>query len=60
MTNIISIAEQFARHESGQDMIEYALVAAVIGLGSVTVMSSLAKEVSKFVAAIAVVINTAA
>jgi pilus assembly protein Flp/PilA len=52
MTNIISIAEQFLYRESGQDMIEYALVAAVIGLGSVTVMSSLAKEVSRFVAAV--------
>jgi pilus assembly protein Flp/PilA len=60
MTNIISIAEQFVRHDSGQDMIEYALVAAVIGLCSVTVMGSLAKEISRFFAAVDEAINAAA
>jgi len=32
--------------ESGQDLIEYALVAALVGLGSVTAMSSLANSIS--------------
>jgi pilus assembly protein Flp/PilA len=32
--------------ESGQDLIEYALVAALVGLGSVTAMSSLAGSIS--------------
>ncbi|SNS26316.1 pilus assembly protein Flp/PilA [Granulicella rosea] len=32
--------------ESGQDLIEYALVAALVGLGALTSMSSLANTVS--------------
>ena len=32
--------------ESGQDLIEYALVAALVGLGSVAAMSSLATSIS--------------
>ena len=32
--------------ESGQDLIEYALVAALVGLGSVTAMSTLANSIS--------------
>jgi pilus assembly protein Flp/PilA len=34
------------RDESGQDLIEYALVAAIIGLAAVAAMSSLASSVS--------------
>lgn len=34
------------RDESGQDLIEYALVAAVIGLAAVAAMSTLANNVS--------------
>jgi pilus assembly protein Flp/PilA len=32
--------------ESGQDLIEYALVAALVGLGSVTAMGSLATSIA--------------
>ena len=32
--------------ESGQDLIEYALVAALVGLGSVAAMGSLANNIS--------------
>jgi pilus assembly protein Flp/PilA len=32
--------------ESGQDLIEYALVAALVGLGAVTAMKSLSTSVS--------------
>jgi pilus assembly protein Flp/PilA len=32
--------------ESGQDLIEYALVAALVALGSVAAMSSLANSIS--------------
>lgn len=34
------------KDESGQDLIEYALIAAIIGLGSVTVMGTLAGDIS--------------
>ena len=35
----------FAQDESGQDLIEYALVAALIGLGAVTSMKSFATTI---------------
>jgi pilus assembly protein Flp/PilA len=38
--------------ESGQDLIEYALVAAVIGLAAVAAMSSLANNVSNAFSAV--------
>jgi pilus assembly protein Flp/PilA len=40
------------REESGQDLIEYALVAAVIGLAAVAAMSSLANNVSNAFSAV--------
>jgi pilus assembly protein Flp/PilA len=40
------------RDESGQDLIEYALVAAVIGLAAVAAMSSLANNVSNAFSAV--------
>jgi pilus assembly protein Flp/PilA len=39
--------------ESGQDIIEYALMAALVGLGSVSAMSNLASSIYKFYDAIA-------
>jgi pilus assembly protein Flp/PilA len=36
----------FIRDESGQDLIEYALVAAIIALGATTAMSSVATAIS--------------
>jgi len=37
----------FIIDESGQDLIEYALVAALVGLGAVGAMRSLANNVGK-------------
>jgi pilus assembly protein Flp/PilA len=42
MKNLI---ENFMQDESGQDLIEYALVAGLIGLGAVTAMSGLAGKI---------------
>lgn len=36
----------FLNEESGQDLIEYALVAGLIGLAAVTAMSSLSTKIS--------------
>jgi len=36
--------KRFVCEESGQDLIEYALVAAVIALGSIVAMSTLASH----------------
>jgi pilus assembly protein Flp/PilA len=41
MKNIMQLIRTFAKDESGQDLIEYALVAGLIGLGAVTAMGSL-------------------
>ncbi len=46
MKSIKMIAQQFVNDESGQDLIEYALVAGLIGLAAVTAMSSLATKIS--------------
>jgi pilus assembly protein Flp/PilA len=40
------------REESGQDLIEYALVAAIIGLAAVAAMSNLANNVSNAFSAV--------
>ena len=36
----------FLKDESGQDLIEYALVAALIGLGSVAAMTGLSNSIA--------------
>ena len=37
--------KQLMQDESGQDLIEYALVAALVGLGAVAAMNSLAGSI---------------
>lgn len=37
---------KFLKDESGQDLIEYALVAALVGLGSVAAMSGLSNSIA--------------
>jgi pilus assembly protein Flp/PilA len=44
--NYKQIVKNFLAEESGQDLIEYALVAALIGLGAVTAMTGLATKIS--------------
>ena len=39
------ILKTFVRDESGQDLIEYALVAALVGLGAVAAMNGLANAI---------------
>ena len=46
MTSYRELFKQLLRDESGQDLIEYALVAALIALGAVTAMSGLATTIS--------------
>jgi pilus assembly protein Flp/PilA len=45
MHNIKQLVDNFLQDESGQDLIEYALVAGLIGLGAVTAMGSLANAI---------------
>lgn len=46
MKHIMQFVRTFAEDESGQDLIEYALVAGLIGLGAVTAMGTLASSIS--------------
>ena len=46
MKNITQFILKFAQDESGQDLIEYALVAGLIGLGAVTAMGGLSNAIS--------------
>jgi len=39
------LLKQFLQEESGQDLIEYALVAALVGLGAVAAMNGLANSI---------------
>jgi pilus assembly protein Flp/PilA len=39
------LLKNLMNEESGQDLIEYALVAALVGLGSVAAMSGLANSI---------------
>jgi pilus assembly protein Flp/PilA len=45
MSNVALILRALKDDESGQDLIEYALVAGLIGLGAVAAMSSLATTI---------------
>ncbi len=42
----MKILKNLLRDESGQDLIEYALVAALIALGAIVAMKSLASGIS--------------
>jgi len=44
--------QQLLRDESGQDLIEYALVAAIIGLAAVAAMTTLASNISNAFSAV--------
>ena len=45
MTNLRELWIRLVQEESGQDLIEYALVAALIGLGAVAGMKTLANNI---------------
>ena len=45
MIKLKNIISEFVRDESGQDLVEYALVAALIGLGAVASMQAFANKV---------------
>ena len=45
MKNIKNVFDAFMQDESGQDLIEYALVAGLIGLGAVVAMTGLSGKI---------------
>ena len=45
MKNMKQLFKNLVQEESGQDLIEYALVAALVGLGAVTAMKGLSNTI---------------
>lgn len=46
MAKFVAFAKRFGSDESGQDLIEYALVAGLIGLAAVAAMGTLGSTIS--------------
>ena len=46
MKNFLALVKNFGTEESGQDLIEYALVAGLIGLAAVTAMGTLGNTIA--------------
>jgi len=55
----MNILTNLLRDESGQDLIEYALVAALIALGAITAMKGLATGISTAFSTISSDLNSA-
>jgi pilus assembly protein Flp/PilA len=45
MTNMKQLLKNLVNEDSGQDLIEYALVAALVGLGAVAAMKGLSGSI---------------
>ena len=60
MKNFNMIAKNFVNDESGQDLIEYALIAAVISLGAVVALKGLATEISSIFTSVTSTLTSAA
>ena len=45
MTNMKQLVKNLVSEDSGQDLIEYALVAALVGLGAVAAMKGLSNSI---------------
>jgi pilus assembly protein Flp/PilA len=60
MKNFNMIVKNFVNDESGQDLIEYALIAAVISLGAVVALKGLATEISSIFSSVTTTLSGAA
>lgn len=54
-----NLLKNFICDETGQDLIEYALVAGLIGIGAVTAMSGLATKISSTFTSIGTTLSSA-
>ncbi len=59
MKNLKNLMNAFVNDESGQDLIEYALVAALIGLGAVASLKTLSTAVTGAFTAIGTTLTSA-
>ena len=60
MTNIVKMFDNLIADESGQDLIEYALVAGLVGLVAITALQTLATKIIAIFTAISAALNAAA
>lgn len=58
MRNMIRLLSNLHREESGQDLVEYALVVALIALAATAGMSSLASGINKAFSTLGSILNT--
>jgi pilus assembly protein Flp/PilA len=59
MNNLRQVLTNLIKDESGQDLIEYALVALLIALGATAAMSTLATNITAAFTAVSTKLNTA-
>ncbi len=59
MMNIKQVILHLIKDESGQDLIEYALVAGLIGLGTVAAMTSLSTKIGTAFSSIGSILTSA-
>jgi pilus assembly protein Flp/PilA len=59
MTNIAKLFHDLIADESGQDLIEYALVAALVGLFAVTALRTLATAIATLFGSITTALGAA-
>jgi pilus assembly protein Flp/PilA len=59
MNNFKQILSNLLKEESGQDLVEYALVAALIGLGATATMSTVATAIRTILSTIGTRLTTA-
>ena len=58
MTNMKQLVKNLINEDSGQDLIEYALVAALVGLGAVAAMKGLSNNIGNAVNSIGSTLST--
>ena len=55
----MSRLKQFGADESGQDLVEYAMIVAVLGLGAIATLQSVANNVATLFAAVGTTLTSA-
>jgi pilus assembly protein Flp/PilA len=58
MKRFMQLARKVVADESGQDLIEYALVAALVGLGAVVALKNLSSNIRNSYNSIGTTLNT--
>jgi pilus assembly protein Flp/PilA len=59
MAGMIGWLKRFGGDESGQDLVEYALIVAVLGLGAIATLKGVANSVATVFTAVGTTLTTA-